>query len=118
VVDVCTPFVIVVVTRVAAVVPGDAGDPGAVVEPGGLGGAIIDRFTVARRTGVPESAATTRPRMIPVPGVSGTGRRPGSRTGACTAGGGGGGGGTCPAPAKLNANRRGVITTVWLLRQV
>jgi hypothetical protein len=115
--ETCVPFR-VVVTRVvvtgspcgAAVVP--------VVDPAGRSGMINDRFTVARRMGVPVSAATTRPRMIPVPLVSGGGRRPGSRAGPWYTGGGGGGGGTCgPAPNPI-ATRSAVSTTLDSFRQV
>src|SRR6516164_8798833 len=57
---------------------------GATLVPKGLigtGGFIKDRLTCARRMGVPVSAATTRPRMTPVPVGSLGGRLPGSRTG-------------------------------------
>src|SRR5262249_54230171 len=112
---VVTPFTVTVRLMEAPAFPAE-GVPLAVVET--RTGVIIDRFTVARRIGAPVSAPTTRPRMTPVPVGSGGGFRPGCRGGCMSIRGRGGGGATCGPPARLNANRRGVITTVGLLRQV
>jgi hypothetical protein len=69
-----TPFIIVIVIAVlaVAVVPGGVPRGGSGVE-----GACGISMTFARRIGDPVSAATTRPRMIPVP--VGSGRRTTSR---------------------------------------
>jgi hypothetical protein len=104
-------------TRVTLVPSAEVAGDDPVVEPAGRGGAIIERATCPRRTGVPVSAATTRPRMIPVPVGSGGGRLPGSLTCPCAGGTGGGGGGTWPAP-KLNAKTTAVRITLDSFRQV
>src|SRR5258708_37519946 len=70
---VCAPLI----TMVWIVTPVD---PGA---GSGMGGVVAMTLTVARRTGLPVAAATTRPRMTPVPARSGRGgRRHGTRGGA------------------------------------
>src|SRR5260370_683923 len=101
---VCAPLI----TMVWIVTPVD---PGA---GSGMGGVIAMTWTLARRTGLPVSAATPRPRMTAVPaGSGGGGRRTGSRGwpiwGAGAAGGGGGGGW---APAGTPAlDRRRMLRT-------
>src|SRR5687767_6913399 len=92
-----TPFTMTVVMVVTPPRPPPTTPPATpATVPGGGGVGIGMRLTLARRIGVPESAATTRPRMTPFPTGSGGGRRPGSRGGCptCegTAGRGGGGG--------------------------
>src|SRR5687768_18608612 len=87
---VTTPLII----AVRVVVPGGGGVAGDVL--GGRGGAMGDRFTMPRRIGFPVSAATTRPRMTPVP--VGGGRRTVSRGGCPCAEGRGGGGGCAGSP--------------------
>jgi hypothetical protein len=67
------PFIIVNVVVAEFVLL--AGAPGG--EGGGGGGAVGIRLTLARRIADPVSAATTRPRMTPVP--VGSGRRTVSR---------------------------------------
>src|SRR5438128_3638429 len=83
----CTPFTITVC--VVTTVPGAATDE----DVSCTGGATGIRFSDARLTGLPVSAATTRPRMIAVPVGSGGGRRTVSRGGCGRRRGGGGGGG-------------------------
>src|SRR6266550_6143374 len=64
-----TPLFIVIVIVVVTVVVVPAGVPGG--GGGGGGGMAGNSMTLARRMGDPVSAATTRPRMMPVPVGSG-----------------------------------------------
>jgi hypothetical protein len=86
-----TPSTITVVVVVLEPAGGETG--GRVAVPGGGGGGAIGiRFNMARRIGLPVSAATTRPRMTAVP--VGSGRRTTSRGGwPASAGRGSAGGG-------------------------